>query len=342
MASFPSVSVIIATCSRTSHLELTLASYARQSASDFELIVVHPGNEHTAALVDKYSGSRSFRAIAAGETGRGKARNVGIRAADGELVVLADEARIVPSGYIAALADAGAAGEVVVPARTGIISRWNSFLPGATARRLLNLMRRRLGVGAMLYEGMEQFFGVEELNARFDDVVSGYAVDDFVWDRVAPIVAEFAPGEFHLPWLLTLAGNFAVPRRALFEIGLCDEAFYGWDLEDPALGYQLYRNGLGVRVLSKLVTWHQQRPFLTYPFCMLEALQRFAAAHDPVDAWLLLRFLTDEDPRALDAVAAARPSEPSMIDTELQRTTRELVPHLIHALGRWWAQDTGR
>jgi hypothetical protein len=169
-------------------------------------------------------------------------------------------------------------------------------------------------------------------------------MDDFVWDRLAPIVTHFAPGQFHLPWLLALAGNLCAPRRALFEVGLCDEAFYGWDLEDPDLGYKLFRHGLAFQMLPELMTWQQQRPFLTYPFCMLEGLQRFHATHDPVDAWLLLRFLTDDDVRELDAIAKGRPKngKTSIIDTELKRSTRELVPHLIHALGRWWAQDTGR
>ncbi len=194
----------------------------------------------------------------------------------------------------------------------------------------------------MLYDGMEHFFGTTELSAHFDDIVKGYRVDDFVWDRLQPMVAI---GEsFHAPWLLGLAGNLCVPRRALFEVGLCDPLFYGWDLEDPDLGYKLHRHGLSFRVCSELASWHQQRPFLTYPFCMIEALQRFAVAHDPVDAWLLLRFLGDEDARTIDALAAARPPKgsDSLVDPGLQRPGPELVPHLIHALGRWWAQDTGR
>jgi glycosyltransferase involved in cell wall biosynthesis len=340
MAATPSVSVIIATSSRTNHLDLTLASFTRQSGVDFELIVVHPGSDYTAGLVDKHGAGRAWRCLNAGETGRGAARNAGIRAADGDLIVIADDARIVPADWLAQVA---APDCVSVSERRGIIPRWNYFLPGATAKRLLNLMRRRTGVGAMLYEGMEHFFGADELTQHFDDIVGGYAIDDFVWDRLGPVAERAARGELHLPWLLALAGNACVPRRALFEVGLCDPAFYGWDLEDPELGYKLHRHGLGFRVVNA-PSWHQQRPFLTYPFCMLESLQRFAAAHDPVDAWLLLRFLTDDDLGGIDAVAAARPrnGHASLVDNELKRSARELVPHLIHALGRWWAQDTGR
>ncbi len=103
MGSSPSVSVIISTSSRTSHLDLTLASYARQSWRDFELIVVHPGSDYTASTVERWAEHMPARAIAAGETGRGAARNIGVRAADGDLVVLADEARIVPDNYLATL-----------------------------------------------------------------------------------------------------------------------------------------------------------------------------------------------------------------------------------------------
>jgi GT2 family glycosyltransferase len=338
MAATASVSVIIATSSRTNHLDLTLASFARQSVTDFELIVVHPGSDYTAGLVEKHGEGRSWRSINAGETGRGAARNFGIRAADGDLIVLADDARIVPADWLAQMA---APDCVSVGERRGIIPRWNYFLPGATAKRLLNLMRRRTGVGAMLYEGMEHFFGAEELAKDFDDIVEGYSIDDFVWDRLGPVAERAAKGGLHLPWLLALAGNACMPRRALFEVGLCDPAFYGWDLEDPDLGYKLHKLGLSFRVAG-VTSWHQQRPFLTYPFCMLEGLQRFHAAHDPVDAWLLLRFLTDDNLDDIDAIAAARNGHVSLIDTELKRSARELVPHLIFALGRWWAQDTGR
>ena len=59
---------------------------------------------------------------------------------------------------------------------------------------------------------------------------------------------------------------------------------------------------------------------------------------------VLLRFLVDDDLGELDALAASRPprDQKSLVDAELQRTARELVPHLIHALGRWQGQDSGR
>ena len=345
MASAPSISVIIATSGRTSHLELTLASYARQSYRDFEVIVAHPGGSHTEGLVARFAARAQARALNVGGQGRGHARNLGIRAADGDTIILADDARIVPADYLATLA-AGAPDEVRVGARRAIIPQWIYHLPGATTQRLLGFMRNRSGIGANLYPGVAPFFGLAELEAYFDEVIAAYQIDDYVWERMKPIVTHFGeqPARFHLPWLLALAGNLCVPRRALFEVGLCDDKFYGWDLEDPDLGYKLHRHGLHFRVLPSLPSWHQQRSFLTYPFCLLEGLQRFHAAHDPVDAWLLLRFLTDEDVRDLDALAASRPptNQPSIVDRQLQRTTRELVPHLIHGLGRWWAQDTGR
>src|ERR1700722_2374074 len=88
------LSVIIPTFNRRHVLERTLPALLAQDlpAEDYEILIVMDGsNDGTVELLRGWKPKFAFRALEAPHRGPGAARNVGIRAATGELVLFLDD-----------------------------------------------------------------------------------------------------------------------------------------------------------------------------------------------------------------------------------------------------------
>lgn len=114
----PRFSVVINTDDRRDSLCRTLDALRRQTFTDFEVVVVHgPTDDGTAELLA--ARADAVRSVPCDERRLGKARNLGIDAAAGEVVAFVDDDAIPESGWLgdlaAAYADphtAGAGGQV--------------------------------------------------------------------------------------------------------------------------------------------------------------------------------------------------------------------------------------
>ncbi len=60
------------------------------------------------------------------------------------------------------------------------------------------------------------------------------------------------------PWLKVYTGNLAVPKKYLDELGGFDENFKGWGVEDIELGYRLYMAGAKIIISNRIETFHQK------------------------------------------------------------------------------------
>jgi len=108
----PHASVVIATRNRAGFLRECLSSLARQSAAErFETIVVDNGStDDTASVIAAAGASGSaVRGVYVSEPNRGKARNAGVRAATGGLVIFCDDDTLPPDGFVDAHLRASAA-----------------------------------------------------------------------------------------------------------------------------------------------------------------------------------------------------------------------------------------
>ncbi|MGI8428684.1 MAG: glycosyltransferase family 2 protein [Solirubrobacteraceae bacterium] len=107
-AACPHVSIVIPTRGRADYLDAALASVAPQaSLAPAEVIVVTDGEQEPSAAVTRRRGARlvSLRE----PTGANAARNAGVRAARGELIVFLDDDIEAPAGWLAAILDGTAA-----------------------------------------------------------------------------------------------------------------------------------------------------------------------------------------------------------------------------------------
>jgi glycosyltransferase involved in cell wall biosynthesis len=108
----PAISIVIATKDRASYLRRALASLQEQiGAPPFEIVVVDNGStDETPAVAQRFAadGALDVRYAYEAQPNRGKARNVGIAAARGELVLFCDDDVQLPQGFVAAHAAAHA------------------------------------------------------------------------------------------------------------------------------------------------------------------------------------------------------------------------------------------
>ncbi len=111
-------SVVIATKDRASYLERAIASLEAQiGAPSFEIVVVDNGSTDATPAVVERMGAAShlpIRYVREAVANRGKARNAGVRAARGELVLFCDDDIQAPPGWVAAHDAAHDRGELVV------------------------------------------------------------------------------------------------------------------------------------------------------------------------------------------------------------------------------------
>lgn len=62
--------------------------------------------------------------------------------------------------------------------------------------------------------------------------------------------------EYKDPWITLFSNNVSVSKKALMDVGLFDEQFIGWGVEDIELGYRLYKKGLTYVLNRKAIGYH--------------------------------------------------------------------------------------
>lgn len=105
MREAPAVSVIINTLNRAKYLENTLRALRHLDYPEFEVIVVNgPSNDGTEALLDRWS--RSIKRLRCPEPNLSMSRNIGIRAAAGDVVAFIDDDGVPDSMWLKRLTPA--------------------------------------------------------------------------------------------------------------------------------------------------------------------------------------------------------------------------------------------
>jgi GT2 family glycosyltransferase len=96
----PDASVVIATRNRATRLAECLAALSRQTAPSFEIVVVDNGSDDDTAAVIAAAGEH-VRGISVADPNRAMARNAGIAAALGRIVIFCDDDTVAPPAFVA-------------------------------------------------------------------------------------------------------------------------------------------------------------------------------------------------------------------------------------------------
>ncbi|WP_190214737.1 glycosyltransferase [Kitasatospora indigofera] len=208
-----------------------LALCELDAGDSFEVVVVDDGSddgtgELLTALAPRYPLEYLFLPRTSA-SGRAAARNAGIRAASGDVVVLVDADQVVEPGFLAAHA------------------RYHR-------------LRTDLVVAGPRGDMAEGEIDDERLAREF----SLDAMPEIVgWDGREFLLAEFSENFDNLEtcWHYAFTCNLSVRREHLLAVGGFDEGFLGWGLEDSELGYRLRRRGLAFAFQPEALSYQTRR-----------------------------------------------------------------------------------
>lgn len=331
-------SVIIPTRNKARYLALTLASLARQTeARSFDVIVVDDGSEDNTREIVTAQRDRADLAltyIRRAHKGRAASRNAAIRAATGEVLIFCDDDRITHPAFVADHLAAHTATHtdaprVVLGRQRAILTMWSHDLP-LTPADLAQLVAQHADV-AKLAEPNATLVDVAAIRDAFETTASSYQLLEPWWERtVAPLVELFGPSfdNFAFPWAAGATGNLSAPRALVEQVGLFDEDFVGWGLEDTELHLRLHIAGARTQVIEGGLSWHQIHP--RPPDNAIEWARnanRLLDKHPTLDVCLFLRVirrrLTLEQANRIALEARANPAATRELSAELVRIFRE-------------------
>jgi GT2 family glycosyltransferase len=208
-------SVVIATHNKPTFLEATLACLARQTVP-VEVIVVDDAS--TPALEKLPGATRVIRREAPRHLQA--ARNLGIAAATGEIVLLMDDDCLVRDDYVAH--------------HLGRHDRDPGCLVVGSVKRIH-------------YNAEADFWNLPAVPDERDLRTFRQHAERLTWN-VEPW--NLAP----------CSNNASLARNTLLRVGGYDEAFFGWGVDDVELTYRLLTAGVPLLMDSAIWVYHQEHP----------------------------------------------------------------------------------
>ena len=209
-------SIIIPYYKKEKSLFLLLESLNRQTAGNFEVIVVNDGSDDIIEKLHERRFSFPMRYLCYPRTqssGRPFARNRGIDAASGDILIFVDCDQIVDADFVR-----------------------NHTAPFEGCDN------------EVLYFGTRRFL-LEELAPGADPKSVPY-IDDARHD-----VFRYFKGinqRIEAVWHLVFSHNMSVRRETVRKLGGFDESFKGWGLEDTEFAYRMARNGVEIKFLDNV------------------------------------------------------------------------------------------
>jgi glycosyltransferase involved in cell wall biosynthesis len=336
-----SASVIIPTYNKARYLELTLASFAHKTNRGFELVITDDGStDNTRQVVERYLGRMEIRYLRQENRGRSAARNAAVSAAGGDILIFSDDDRIVSPTFVAEHVrsfSSATDARLVQGWQRGIFTWWLRGLE--VGNRLDGLLAERPELERRLREAEElQVVTARDLEERFEATARTFGLAEPWWeDHCVPILRAFPqPDRFRLSWMLGTTGNMSAMRRQVLEVGMFDERFLSWGLEDTDLCYRLVRAGARLEVSRPAVSYHQVHPTSPVKFDEWDRnFARFTEKFGGIDLLLFLRVsrgqlgAVEADALAGECERLLREGRPLVVE-ELQRGYRQLA-----GLGPW-------
>jgi len=258
------VTVIIPTYRRSRYLDYSLASFTHQRDSDFEIVVVNDGGDEDARhTVEKYRSDLHVTYLWQEHDGRSAARNRGLAAAGGELLVFCDDCMIADPELIRRHASVVRETENIASVgwKRRALTCWTRGRLQMIESDFLALLARDPALAARLPHEDFALLEPEQLAAGDRKSLPSIDLGDDV-TNYADIVEEFSPtlDNFRFPWMFAITGNLCVRRQQVLDNGGFSEDYRGWGMEDTDLGYRLHRDGVRFAVNQEARTYHQIHP----------------------------------------------------------------------------------
>ncbi len=229
------VSVVIPYYQARDQLEITLAALQHQSYPPhlLEVVVADDGSDPPLELPNRSDGP-TVRVVHQERDGFGlaRARNLGAKSADGEILVFLDCDMVPERRHIEAHA------------------RWHHEIEYA----LVFGFRRHVD-----FEGIEPSTVAEAVQSdHLADLFAGRPVQAVKWVTQQLERSDWLKADVADPWRVTSGGNLSIRRDFFWDAGGYDESFRQWGGEDNEFGFRAYNLGAVVVPQPGAQAWHQR------------------------------------------------------------------------------------
>jgi glycosyltransferase involved in cell wall biosynthesis len=228
-------SLVIPTYNQRDHLLACLLSLNHQRVTaghEFEVIVADDGSsDGTVEIVQAphydYPVRHVYRPRDA-DSSRPRARNLGVAAAEGDVIIFVDGDQVIPPGFVDAHLRVHEYRDDLV-----VLGPRSAFGAGA-----IDVDRLRRGFTADSFPPVRRHDVRHEVFAEFSYNINTLATR----------------------WHLAFTCNLSVRREHLSAVGGFDTDFLGWGLEDSELAYRLDRHGLTFVFAERTLLFHPRVP----------------------------------------------------------------------------------
>ncbi len=211
-------SVIINTKDRFSRLYIVLKALEGQVDESLEVIVVFDGcSQETLGNLNNIKVSYPVKDIVLEKNlGRAAARNIGAKAATGNVIIFIDDDRIPGPDFV----------------RKHILAHRRKCIVLGNRRDIL-LNEEEIGAIVSSTHKLTEF--LQNLDSKANRALDSHETffRRVLFFRSNPLI-----------WLLFYTGNVSMDREDLVKVGFFDENFQGWGYEDLEIGYRLYKEGI--------------------------------------------------------------------------------------------------
>ncbi|MDP4550834.1 glycosyltransferase family A protein [Alkalihalobacillus macyae] len=266
------ISVIIPTYNKYPQNLLTLFSLENQQfdLSKVEVIMVDDGStDQTSQILKNNNFPFDFKYIKnVKNIGRPAARNIGIRASSGSILIFLDAEILVQPDFLSIHSHYHKSQHNTVVTGVLFIKKlYSALIPGFSDsqleqfRTLLihNPALKRKYVDFLKNKAYTPLITKSQiLNQSYKTLAFPTDYEEF-YKRIIIKNYGYKLLNYQIPWQLFGTGHVSVQRQAIEEVGLFSEyPGYGWD--DLEMGYKLYKNGAIFTTDRKLVSYHQEHP----------------------------------------------------------------------------------
>lgn len=259
-----SVSIIMPTYNKAEYLDLTLSTFLAQTYRNFEIVIVNDGSADDTEAVVKRHENLNIKYISCANSGRSAARNTGVNAARGEIVIFCDDDRLVSPTFIQAHVEAlrTKPQSVILGLKRRVLTIWQRGRLPLEHHEWLAVASRTAGLATRMEQSHKaSLVNSDDLIENFDASIEQILIGDEPDNNLPVLKARnFDLTGLHLAWAFGTTANMAVLRKYLAGEPAFDEAYRGWGLEDTDLTYRLHLKGLGIRFAANAINYHQVHP----------------------------------------------------------------------------------
>lgn len=282
------VSIILISHNKYPQNKFALYSLKKQTyaPAKMEVILVDDCSTDKTISLKNYTAPFRFKYLRSHTNlGRAGAKNLGIREAEGEIVIFLDGEVMVSANFIANhLRHYSTEEKIAVSGASNHYSIFSVLYPGFSKEQIVLLhsiirnkpflikhLSKRLCLPYKCIRDFNQFWQYVKENQKTLPLLTKEDIDTHQFKQLSFAAPYFPPQimekygvrltGFHLAWTFFITRNVSVRKSLLDAVGPFSEEFKGWGSEDWELGYRLFRNGVKFFEDRDIISYHQEHPF---------------------------------------------------------------------------------